>query len=162
MKKIAAFLFILIPTFVLAQEREPDYELEGYKFSKPQKEKLPNPDQKKFDHVENLEGKYVNWVEPQYQFECDPPEPTTYGPYITKSDPDMTVEEPDYKTHTVFVYGGQGHWEHTATECNKDCIGQPWTPVIVASFRSYIEYLGLSDEEFQTRYTLKSSFTLNE
>lgn len=162
MKNIAALLFLLIPTFVLAQEREPDYELEGYKFSKPIKEKLPNPEFKKLDHFESIEGKNSNWVETQHQFECDPPEPTTYGPIQTFSDPEMALEELNFKTHTINYSVGKGHWSYTATECNKDCSGENWTPSTIALFRNYIEFLGLSDEEFQTRYRLKSSFSPGE
>lgn len=138
MKRFLIGLLLILPELSFAQ-----VNIEGNEYMKSPLPQITSPDLKLFDYVEldpHLAGEKI---------------------YDNHFDPDVVIE-PDYKTHTIMVSTGKGHYEYTATECNKDCSSEKWTPEILKAFHSYIQYLGLTEEEFVSRYVLSSFYNPQE
>lgn len=153
MKNLWVLLFLFIPTLGFSQHEQMTNKRNIYVNQQPQ---LFDQDLKKYGYDETLkqpENKQPNIKnDPHLEGELK-------NSYF---EPEMISAEPTYKTYTVYESRGKGHYEYTATECNKVCSGEKWTPEILKLFENYIQYLGLTDEEFTDRYVLRKFYNPQE
>ena len=153
MKNIWVLLLLLVPTLGFSQHEQMTNE--GYNYEKPATQ-LFDPDLKKYEYPTQL-----GLLENKDQLIKKDPHLAGEKIHDDHFEPEVAVE-PDYKTHTIVISKGKGHYEYTATECNKDCSSEKWTPEILKAFHGYIQYLGLTVEEFVSRYVLSSFYNPQE
>jgi hypothetical protein len=153
MKNLWVLLFLLVPTLGFSQHEQITNEKNIYVNQRAQ---LFDQDLKKYGYGEPL--KQSENKQPYIKRD-----PHLEGEQKNSHfEPEMIFAEPEYRTYTVYESRGKGHYQYTATECNKVCSGEKWTPEILKLFENYIHYLGLTDEEFKSRYVLQKFYNPQE
>lgn len=149
MKNFAAFLFLILPTVVFAQDHEhkTNYEVEGYSRPKVEKKQI-NPDWKTYDGIEELENKNPHHSEPSSSSTSGSKTKETHrAPYIS----------------IKVSYGLEGYI-YTATENHGwDCL-EPWSDTVLEYFHEYFaeNKMDISSEQLESGYCLSSEYFREE